>query len=123
MSVKVGINGFGRIGRQVLKAIRDYHPEELEVVAFNDIHPIAPVHVLIIPKRHIESFSAVTDADRAFLASLGVGLRKVAEAEGVAQTGFRVLSNNGPDGGQEVAHLHVHLLGGRALGPMLVRPR
>jgi histidine triad (HIT) family protein len=96
--------------------------QDEHALAFRDIHPQAPVHVLLIPKRHIESFAEVSDADGAFLTSLGVGLRRVAEAEGVAQTGFRVLSNNGPHGGQEVPHLHVHLLGGRGLGPMLARP-
>lgn len=90
-------------------------------LAFRDIHPQAPVHVLFIPRRHVGSFADVTDAEAGFLASLGVGLRAVAEAEGVAASGFRVLSNNGPDGGQEVPHLHVHLLGGRDMGPMISR--
>jgi histidine triad (HIT) family protein len=97
--------------------------QDEHALAFRDIHPQAPVHVLFIPKQHVGSFAEVTEAQGAFLASLGAGLRAVAEAEGVAQTGFRVLSNNGPDGGQEVPHLHVHLVGGRALGPMLGRSR
>ena len=95
--------------------------QDEHAVAFRDIRPQAPVHVVFIPRRHVRSFAEVTGADAAFLASLWAGIRAVAEAQGIAQTGFRVLSNNGPDGGQEVAHLHVHLLGGRALGPMLMR--
>ncbi|MBI5017177.1 MAG: histidine triad nucleotide-binding protein [Deltaproteobacteria bacterium] len=93
--------------------------QDEHAVAFRDIRPQAPVHVVFIPRRHVVSFAHVTSADGPFLGSLGVGLRAVAEAEGIAETGFRVLSNNGPHGGQEVAHLHVHLLGGRPLGPML----
>lgn len=95
--------------------------QDENAVAFRDIHPQAPVHVLLVPRRHVASFAEVTDAEAGFLVSLGRGLRAVAEAEGVAASGFRVLSNNGPDGGQEVGHLHVHLLGGRELGPMLTR--
>lgn len=97
--------------------------QDEHAVAFRDIRPQAPVHVVFIPRRHVLSFAEVTGADAPFLASLGTGIRAVAEAQGIAQTGFRVLSNNGPDGGQEVAHLHVHLLGGRPLGPMLSRHR
>lgn len=93
--------------------------QDEHAVAFRDIRPQAPVHVVFIPRRHVVSFAEVTSTDGAFLASVGVGIRTVAEAEGIARSGFRVLSNNGPDGGQEVGHLHLHLLGGRALGPML----
>ena len=89
------------------------------VVAFRDIRPLTPTHVLFIPRRHIENFNAVEASDVAFLRSLSAGVRDVARAEGVDGTGYRLLANNGSQAGQEVPHLHVHLLGGRALGPML----
>ncbi len=95
--------------------------EDEHVLAFRDIQPIAPTHVLIIPKVHVESFADVGEAHAPFLASLARAIREVAAAEGVDATGYRLLANTGPDAGQEVMHLHVHLLGGRPLGPMLSR--
>ncbi|RMG88469.1 MAG: histidine triad nucleotide-binding protein [Candidatus Dadabacteria bacterium] len=95
--------------------------EDEHALAFRDIRPIAPVHVLIVPKTHRESFAEVTDADTPFLASLARAIREIAEKEGVADSGYRIIANTGPDGGQEVFHLHVHLLGGRPLGPMLAK--
>ena len=90
-------------------------------LAFRDVHPQAPVHVLFVPKRHVESFADLGEAALPFLSSLGRGIREVVEAEGVGRSGYRLLSNNGPDAGQEVPHVHVHLLAGRDLGPMLMR--
>ncbi len=91
------------------------------VLVFRDIRPLAPVHVLIVPRVHRETFADLTDADAPVLTSLARAVREVAEAEGVARSGYRLISNTGPDGGQEVMHLHVHLIGGRPLGPMLAR--
>jgi histidine triad (HIT) family protein len=82
-------------------------------LAFRDIAPQAPVHVLVIPKRHVASLDAVTDA--AVLADLMAMARDVARAEGLQATGYRCVVNTGSDGGQTVHHLHVHVLGGRAL--------
>ncbi len=93
--------------------------EDDHVLAFRDIQPIAPTHVLVIPKVHVESFADVDEIRAPFLASLARAVREVAAAEGVDTTGYRLLANTGPDAGQEVMHLHVHLLGGRPLGPML----
>ncbi|MBI5442169.1 MAG: histidine triad nucleotide-binding protein [Deltaproteobacteria bacterium] len=93
--------------------------QDENAMAFRDIHPKAPVHVIFIPKRHADGWGDLDDAP--FLASLGAGIRAVAEREGVAATGYRILSNNGEDGGQEVMHLHVHLVGGKPLGPMLLQ--
>ena len=84
------------------------------MLAFEDIAPKAPVHVLVIPRRHVGSLSEATDT-----AELGELMRlaaEVARQEGVAGTGYRVLTNIGADGGQSVGHLHLHVLGGRALG-------
>jgi histidine triad (HIT) family protein len=96
--------------------------QDEHTVAFRDVHPQAPVHVLLIPRSHVESFGHLRDSDAPFLSSLARGIREVAIAEGVDGTGYRLLSNNGPNGGQEVLHLHVHLLGGRGMGPMVLDP-
>jgi histidine triad (HIT) family protein len=83
-------------------------------VAFRDIAPKAPVHALVIPRRHVTSLAAATDS-----AELGAVLAlaaQVAVQEGVAESGYRVVTNVGDDGGQSVGHLHFHVLGGRALG-------
>ena len=82
------------------------------VYAFRDINPQAPVHVLIVPKKHMAN---VLECDAATAAALADAIRVVAEKEGVAESGFRVISNCGRDGAQSVNHLHVHLLGGKAL--------
>ncbi len=86
--------------------------ENDKVFAFRDINPQAPVHVLIVPKKHMANILEC-DADTA--AALTDAVRVIAEKEGVAASGFRVISNCGRDGAQSVNHLHVHLLGGRAL--------
>ncbi|MBQ8110373.1 MAG: histidine triad nucleotide-binding protein [Clostridia bacterium] len=86
--------------------------ENDKVFAFRDINPQAPVHVLIVPKRHMDNILA---CDGETAAALTDAVRVIAGQEGVAQSGFRVISNCGHDGAQSVNHLHVHLLGGRAL--------
>lgn len=89
--------------------------EDEDVLAFRDILPVAPVHVLVIPKHRITAVSASVDDDTLLLGKLLVAARKVAEAEGIAKSGYRLVINNGAHGGQTVDHLHVHLLGGRHL--------
>lgn len=87
-------------------------------VAFNDLHPVAPVHVLIVPRSHVASLDQIgglPDEARVAMLSFVAG---VAHKTGVAKTGYRVVANTGPDSGQEVMHLHWHLLGGRRLGGM-----
>lgn len=86
--------------------------EDDAVYAFRDINPQAPVHVLIVPKKHMDNILEC-DADTA--AALTNAVRAIAAQEGVAESGFRVVSNCGRDGAQSVNHLHIHLLGGRAL--------
>ena len=86
--------------------------ENDKVFAFRDINPQAPVHVLIVPKRHMDNILAC-DAETA--AALTAAVRVIAAQEGVAESGFRLVSNCGRDGAQSVNHLHVHLMGGTAL--------
>ena len=87
--------------------------------AFRDIHPQAPTHVLIVPNKPIPSVNDVSEEDEAILGHLFVVARKLAREEGIAEDGYRLLINCGRHGGQEVYHLHMHLLGGRPLGRML----
>ncbi|MGB3327671.1 MAG: histidine triad nucleotide-binding protein [Thermomicrobiales bacterium] len=87
-------------------------------VAFDDLNPQAPVHVLLVPKQHIASIAAVTSEDQAVLADLVQLANQVARDRGIDQSGYRLLANVGPDAGQTVFHLHLHLLGGKELGAL-----
>jgi histidine triad (HIT) family protein len=89
--------------------------EDQEVVAFRDIQPQAPVHVLVIPRGHLSSLDEVDEAHSRILGALYLAAAKVAREEGIAEDGYRTVLNVGPDGGQTVQHLHVHVLGGRAM--------
>lgn len=89
--------------------------EDDHCVAFHDVNPQAPIHVLVVPRRPIPSLADVSDEDAALVGHLLCVARKVAEQLGLAN-GFRTVINAGPDGGQSVDHLHVHVLGGRTLG-------
>lgn len=91
------------------------------VLAFRDIAPQAPVHILIIPKKAIPTANDVTAGDEAALGRLFTVAAKIARDEGIAQDGYRLMVNCNEHGGQEVFHLHMHLLGGRSLGPILAR--
>lgn len=87
--------------------------ENDEVLAFRDITPQAPVHILIIPKKHIDGLNDVTPQDAAVLASIQLIARDIAAQEHISADGYRLVVNCGSNAGQAVAHLHVHLLGGR----------
>ena len=89
--------------------------EDDMVLAFNDIDKQAPVHILIIPKKHVASVAALEDGDLDIVAHIFRVARDIAAAQGLNK-GFRIVANTGQDGGQTVDHLHFHLLGGRALG-------
>jgi histidine triad (HIT) family protein len=89
--------------------------EDEHTVAFRDINPQAPTHVLVIPKRHIPAFAALTPEDGPTLAAIATAVNAVAAQEGVAGSGFRVVCNNGQHAGQTVDHMHWHVLGGRDL--------
>jgi histidine triad (HIT) family protein len=90
--------------------------EDDRVLAFRDIKPAAPVHVLIVPKREIVNVTAARTEDENLLGHLLTVAAEIARREGISDTGYRLVINNGRDAGQAVPHLHVHLLGGRALG-------
>ncbi len=85
-------------------------------IAFKDINPQAPVHVLLVPKKEIVSIATVEPEDREVLGHLMVKAREVAQMMGVAESGFRLVVNTNRDAGQSVYHLHIHLLGGRRMG-------
>lgn len=89
-----------------------------ELVAFRDIHPMAPTHVVIVPKRHIGSVQDLTAEDASLVGRLILAAKEIANAEGISETGYRIVTNVGRDAGQVVAHLHLHLMGGRRLGPV-----
>jgi histidine triad (HIT) family protein len=84
-------------------------------LAFRDIRPQAPVHVLIIPKEHLASTAELTEKHGDLLVEVAQMVKWIAAAEGVAESGYRLVTNTGPDGGQTVDHLHFHLLGGRRM--------
>jgi diadenosine tetraphosphate (Ap4A) HIT family hydrolase len=113
-------NIFARILKGEIPCSKVY--EDAFALAFHDIHPLAPVHILVIPKGPYVSwddFSARASAEEiaGFVRAIGT----VARDEGLVAPGYRLLASTGPNSGQEVPHLHVHILGGRGLGPMLVR--
>lgn len=87
--------------------------EDENVIAFNDINPEAPVHVLVIPKDHIASLNDVKDLN--VISNIFSAIQKIAEKLGIDKSGYRVVNNCGDDGGQEVKHIHFHILGGRKL--------
>jgi histidine triad (HIT) family protein len=89
--------------------------EDESTYAFRDIHPQAPSHILIVPRRHIDSLAEIRAEDQELLGHLHVVAADLAKSEGLGK-GFRTVVNTGSDGGQTVNHLHVHLLGGRPLG-------
>ena len=89
--------------------------EDEQCLAFRDVNPQAPVHVLLVPKRVIPRIGAAAPEDHALLGHLLLKAGEVARQLGLDQTGFRVVINHGTDGGETVPHLHIHLLGGRAL--------
>ncbi|MCA9783611.1 MAG: histidine triad nucleotide-binding protein [Candidatus Delongbacteria bacterium] len=95
--------------------------QDERVTAFRDIQPQAPTHILVIPNREIATADDVSDADEALLGHLFVVASRIAREQGIAKDGYRLIVNCRDHGGQEVFHLHMHLLGGRPLGPMLAR--
>lgn len=90
--------------------------EDDQVVAFKDINPLAPVHLLAIPKKHRESLQQCSQEDESLLGHLLIVARQLAQKFGVSESGYRVVTNIGEDGGQVVKHLHFHVLGGKTLG-------
>lgn len=93
--------------------------QDNEIVAFPDINPLAPVHILIIPRKHISTLAEMPEEDAPLIEAMAKVANRLAGSQGIAESGFRLVINCGPEGGQGVAHLHMHLLGGRQLGSKL----
>lgn len=89
--------------------------DDKEIIAFKDINPQSPNHILIVPRRHINSLSEMEEVDKDLAGRLLFTARKIAQDQGISDKGYRVVINNGQNGGQTVFHLHLHLLGGRPL--------
>ncbi len=89
--------------------------EDEKYMAFKDINPKAPIHILIIPKEHIEKLADIDDSNKNVIGDMAIVANKVAKQLGIDKTGYRIVINNGPDAGQEVYHIHMHLLGGKKL--------
>ena len=102
----------GKIPSQII-----YKDEK--VIAFRDIHPMAPVHVLIVPTQHLDQINDATVGDESSLGHLFTTAKLIAEKEGIGESGYRVVVNSGEQAGQTVQHLHMHLLGGKVLSPKL----
>lgn len=90
--------------------------EDSDLLAFRDINPQAPVHLLIIPKKHISGINKLGEEDKKLVGKIYLVAKQMAQQQSVYQCGFRIVVNSGPDAGQAVPHLHFHLLGGRKLG-------
>jgi diadenosine tetraphosphate (Ap4A) HIT family hydrolase len=113
-------NVFARVLRGEIPCRKVYEDEH--VLAFHDIRPQSPTHVLVIPKGEYVSLDDFSEkASAAELAALLRAVGRIARQQGIAETGYRILANNGPAAHQEVPHFHVHLFGGRDLGGMLPR--
>ena len=108
---------FSKIIRKELPSDMVYQDEL--VTAFRDISPRLPTHVLIIPTRHIPTVDDITDDDEAALGRMLSVARKIAREEGISESGYRLIINCREDGRQEVPHLHMHLLGGEDVGPLI----
>ena len=107
------------------KIIRKEIPSEIvyeddEIIAFRDIQPAAPIHILVIPKKHIPSLLELTEEDKELIGNIHLCINKIAKQEGIDKKGFRMIVNCGEDAGQEVKHLHYHILAGKKLGGKIV---
>lgn len=104
---------FCKIANKTLPSQLVYENEQ--ILAFRDIMPQAPHHVLIIPKRHIESLNALTEDDATLMGEIVLASQAIAKILGIDKTGYRLVSNCGPDANQTVFHIHFHVIGGRTL--------
>ncbi len=104
---------FCKIVSNEAKATILYRDEQ--VTAFRDTHPAAPTHILIVPNRHIDSVAALDVEDEQLVGHLFTVARKLAQEEGIDRSGYRLITNTGPNGGQTIFHLHLHLIGGQRM--------
>lgn len=104
---------FCKIAAGAIPAKIVYHDDQ--IVAFRDIHPAAPTHILLIPRRHVASVGEAGPEEQGLLGALLLTASRLARDQGLDEGGYRLVANTGPNAGQSVPHLHVHLLGGRAM--------
>lgn len=111
---------FCRIVRGELPSTHVYEDEAL--IAFSDLHPVAPVHILVVPRQHFDDFNALSDdpAGTAIMTAILKAVPKIAAITGIHDSGYRLINNCGTDGGQTIRHVHFHLIGGRLMGPRLL---
>lgn len=105
---------FCKIGSKEIQAMLVHDEDDL--AAFRDINPQAPVHVLIIPKKHIASMNDLEPGDMGLFAKMVAAAKRIAKQEKISASGYRLVLNTGAHGGQSVGHIHLHMLGGRQLG-------
>lgn len=110
---------FCKIVKGEVPSTKVYETED--VLVFKDINPVAPVHLLVIPKTHIKDMNEITEKNSQIVAHIYEVIAKVAKEYNIDEKGYRVICNCGDDGGQVVHHLHYHLLGGKHLGMKLVK--
>lgn len=94
--------------------------EDDKVIAFKDINPAAPIHILVIPKEHVQDVLAVNPENKEMISDIFLAINKIAKQLGIEEDGFRIINNCGKDAGQEVMHLHFHLLAGGKMGPKII---
>lgn len=94
--------------------------EDDKVIAFKDINPAAPMHILVIPKEHVQDVLAVNPENKEMISNIFLAINKIAKQLGIEKDGFRIINNCGKDAGQEVMHLHFHLLAGGKMGPKII---
>lgn len=93
--------------------------ENEKVIAFKDINPQAPIHILVVPKKEIPTINDITEEDKALIGEIYLAIGKIVKDLGIAEEGYRVITNCNEFGGQEVFHIHFHLLGGKKLGTLV----
>ena len=104
---------FTKIIKREIPAKIEY--EDDDIIAINDIEPKAPIHILIIPKKQIKTINDLEEKDAELIGKIYLVAKKIAKEKGIAESGYRVISNCNKDGGQSVFHIHFHLLGGKSL--------
>lgn len=88
------------------------------VIAFKDINPVAPIHILVVPKKEIPTLNDIAPEDKILIGEIFIAIKEITESLGISEEGYRVITNCNEYGGQEVFHLHYHILGGEKIGPM-----
>ena len=108
---------FCKIVKGVVPSNKVYEDEE--ILAFYDINPSAPIHILVIPKKHIATHNDIMEEDNQLMGKMHIVINKIAEEKDFKEKGYRIIMNCGEDGGQEVKHIHFHVLAGEKLGKIL----